>query len=427
MRTPGARTAGAPRALLAPFVVALVLAAGGSRALAHGSVPVLYGAGTAAVDGKLGAAEWAGASRIDFPAALPPSDGGGTAPATLFAMNDATTLYLAVRVERPTYGLGTDAQFRFDNDHDGEIETGDEVLGVGVGQYMPLEGSDAYAQPCAPGGPAGCPEPDTWHDGTKDTVVGASFDANATYLELSHPLDSTDDTHDMSLHPGDVAGLLVFLRLWSTTCNGDNCYADSALPARTPACGFVCATDYAHVVVAPDVSPPETTLAGGAGHERVTSDPVANFTATGVDNLTPSDRLTFECSLDDAAFTACGPGISISTRTGRHRLAVRAIDELHNVDQSPAVAEWAVDVDAPARPTIRVRVRRGAARFILAARDLGPVTGVKFRCALDRGTLRPCPARFSRRLRPGKHVIRAEATDAAGNLGDRRTVRFRVR
>src|SRR5204862_1277253 len=52
------------------------------------------GFGTAIVDGRLRAEPWAGAGTIEFTAKL---EDGRTVPATLFALNDGSNLYLGVR------------------------------------------------------------------------------------------------------------------------------------------------------------------------------------------------------------------------------------------------------------------------------------------------------------------------------------------
>jgi hypothetical protein len=47
---------------------------------------------------------------------------------------------------------------------------------------------------------------------------------------MSHPLDSSDDIHDVSLQAGDTVPLYAFLRLWSLSlpCNeAPECYADT--------------------------------------------------------------------------------------------------------------------------------------------------------------------------------------------------------
>jgi len=85
------------------------------------SVDILFsGFGTATIDGRISSEEWDNAARLDFTANVPQ---GGTAPATLFVMNDSTNLYLAVKVARTRLGL-TGLGFAFDQDLDGQRDAG---------------------------------------------------------------------------------------------------------------------------------------------------------------------------------------------------------------------------------------------------------------------------------------------------------------
>src|SRR5215217_7743031 len=96
---------------------------------------VLRGFGTATVDGALSSGEWDGAGRVELAAAAPAADGGGTIPTLLLAMNDATTLYLAVRLAEPSFQRSPFSSFEFDNDHDGVREEGDDLIEVSRGQH----------------------------------------------------------------------------------------------------------------------------------------------------------------------------------------------------------------------------------------------------------------------------------------------------
>ncbi len=52
---------------------------------------------------------------------------------------------------------------------------------------------------------------------------------------------------------------------------------------------------------------------------------------------------------------------------------------------------------------------------------------VTFLCKVDRGPLRACAARLSRRFGPGAHTVRVRARDRAGNVdGTPAVFRFRV-
>jgi len=54
--------------------------------------------------------------------------------------------------------------------------------------------------------------------------------------------------------------------------------------------------------------------------------------------------------------------------------------------------------------------------------------GAAFLCRVDRGRFHRCPARLAKRFRPGRHVLRVRARDAAGNVDPTPAVyRFRVR
>ena len=57
---------------------------------------------------------------------------------------------------------------------------------------------------------------------------------------------------------------------------------------------------------------------------------------------------TFECSLDASAFSACtSPAAFASLAEGAHNFAVRALDGLGGMDQTPASRIWTVDTTAP--------------------------------------------------------------------------------
>jgi hypothetical protein len=74
-------------------------------AYSHHPGILLTGFGTAKVDGLMIIGEWDGASKIEFLANVPANDGGGTTPATLYVMNDDTTLYLAVKITRSSLAV----------------------------------------------------------------------------------------------------------------------------------------------------------------------------------------------------------------------------------------------------------------------------------------------------------------------------------
>jgi hypothetical protein len=386
------------------------------RASAHVSGAILYGSGTAAVDGMLTPGEWQNARALSFQAARAPSDGGGTMPVTMREMNDGANVFISLEIGRGTYGGATQATFFFDNDHNGSIAEGDEYLSVNVGTYSPLALFDGFRTGCTPGAPPFCPSRDSDFGGTSDGLAAAVANGTTTVLEISHPLDSADNAHDWSLSSGQVVGFANVLDLWSATpsCNSfPDCVGRTVLPAGALQADASSTLGYGDLVVAPDTIPPETEVVSGP--EKLTRSANADFEFSGSDNLTPPAQIAFSCSLDGSAFAPCSQ--DLTTYGGQHRLEVRGTDELGNVEQTPAEYSWRVDLTRPTTPRMRVRLAGGRVRVSLSARDEDdPAQTLRFLCSLDRHQMRSCPARFTRPVRKGRHRLRARAIDPAGNV-----------
>jgi len=193
------------------------------------------GVGTAVIDGTMSAGEWDGAGTVNFDIDLPE---GGVTPATLFIMNDADDLYVAVRYARTFIDLPDNfLSIRIDADNDGSL-TG--VIGVTTrppdDEYFQL----LIAPPPSTGlftdgfivrngwvGASGltCTGVCTWPDeldtgfGTNDpdhpTVLGGAFtnDGGFSVYEMVHPLDSADSDHDINVSAGDIIGIQLIIRL----------------------------------------------------------------------------------------------------------------------------------------------------------------------------------------------------------------------
>lgn len=198
---------------------------------------IYSGYGTATIDGYFGPDEWEHANIISFDAKIPSHDGGGTIPAELYIMNDDDHLYLGIKIGRASFGAATNPVFNFDLNNNGVRDIEDEHIGMSVGIYSGIRVFDGFytnQPPCSSG--SVCGFSDTDYGGSNDVFSSASYDGDFTYIELSHPLDSFDDIHDMSLSPGDTTGFVMDLRLFSmnTSCSEDpysNCYADTSYPA----------------------------------------------------------------------------------------------------------------------------------------------------------------------------------------------------
>jgi hypothetical protein len=190
---------------------------------AHAPGVVLSGVGTATIDGILSPGEWDTADTLGFVANLP----GGTVPATLFVMNDAGSLYMAVKVEHNTLGRSSVA-FEFDNDHDGTRENGDDavILNTESGFFDNFRTNEP---PCPAGvNEAACGFSDTDFGGTNDGDGVATNNGSFSFYETSHPLDSLDDPHDFSLVVGDTVGFFIHF----VFCNPAVC-SETLVPGPT--------------------------------------------------------------------------------------------------------------------------------------------------------------------------------------------------
>ncbi|HET7574163.1 MAG TPA: S8 family serine peptidase, partial [Solirubrobacterales bacterium] len=146
--------------------------------------------------------------------------------------------------------------------------------------------------------------------------------------------------------------------------------------------------------------------------------------------FTANRPVTFSCTLDGGSLQPCtSPFLPpVPLADGEHGFAVRGVDAAGRVGMSEALS-FRIDTRSPRtffrrRPpkTLRTRQRRAKAVFRFAADE----PDVTFACKVDGGLLRFCQPRFVRRLRPGKHVVRVKARDAAGNV-DRTPAVFRFR
>jgi hypothetical protein len=142
------------------------------------------------IDGAVGAAEWAGASHTSFSI-------GWTFVGDLWVMNDASNLYLAVKIADTSLTAMDRLYFGFDNNNNGVREAGDDLLGLtGDGQFMDL----FWGPPT---------KFDTDAGGTSDGQGNASGSGGHNYFEMSHLLNSADDAHDFSLSAGNTVGFNI--------------------------------------------------------------------------------------------------------------------------------------------------------------------------------------------------------------------------
>jgi hypothetical protein len=166
--------------------------------------PSVTGSGTATIDGVFNASEWANAGTLTFAANLPE---GGTTQATLYAMNNRSNLFLAVRFARPSLDFANSVFFTFDNNHDGGFQPGEDEIFFDHTSPTPFR--DRF-QPTGD---------DTSAGGSNDGAGARGNAAGFSVLEVSHPLNS-GDTHDFSLEPGNTVGFFLILNIHNGTALG---------------------------------------------------------------------------------------------------------------------------------------------------------------------------------------------------------------
>lgn len=187
---------------------------------------VAAGLGTPSVDGTIDGSEWDAAGQVTFGVALPE---GGSAAGTLYVMNDATSMYLAVRFPRAAADPGNSLSFELDNDNDGVMENGDDVLLVNPSPGVGFKDEVRTDQPPCPEG-AMCGFHDTDVGGTSDGSGAFANGSGLTVYEMSHPLNSADDAHDISLAFGQQFGLKLSLRLLAAGAEFPVGFGDSDFP-----------------------------------------------------------------------------------------------------------------------------------------------------------------------------------------------------
>lgn len=170
--------------------------------------------GGVVINGVLGQGEWSGATTYNFSVNLPE---GGTAPATLYVMNDQTNLYFALEFDRSSADPGNSFNVEFDKGGQGFTDV------FVVNPDLSPAFSDNYRTQ------SGAPT-DVSDGGTNDGVAAFLNDGTHSTYEASHPFDSSDDTHDLNLAVGDQVGIQVFVRMIEAGANYPSGYGDTTWP-----------------------------------------------------------------------------------------------------------------------------------------------------------------------------------------------------
>lgn len=160
-----------------------------------------------------------------------------------------------------------------------------------------------------------------------------------------------------------------------------------------------------------DLTTPDTRIDAGPSGTVASSSAMFLFSSP-----TTTSGLTFECSLDMAAYNSCSSPLGLSNLSeGSHNLRVRARDASGAIDPTPASRTWTVDTQPP-DTTIASgpsgTVASESADFVFTSNE----PGATFECDLDGGGFSACAANtLLTNLAQGGHVLVVRAVDAAGN------------
>ena len=239
--------------------------------------------GTAQVDGTIAPGEWDLAVTIAMTVDAVTNGQVERVPAQALLMNDASNLYLALRIGRPLAYAGFWGDFDADGDRVFE-EPGDDMLFASTdGRF-----TDAAWIPCVIDGIArGTCAPDDLHIDAANPVAGTIDGRSAARrgggldtIEIVHPLAS-GDARDISLASGDVVGVRVSVQAiddaYGMPCTDTACGAETAAVGRVavarPGQGGAAPIVTARVSPSPTGGwqrPPVTvTMTGGTGTRSI--------------------------------------------------------------------------------------------------------------------------------------------------------------
>jgi CSLREA domain-containing protein len=190
-------------------------------------------------------------------------------------------------------------------------------------------------------------------------------------------------------------------------------------PWAKDAAGNVSALYGSPASVAVDATNPETIITGNPSNPTNSTSATFNFNGN---DASGTGVAGFECKLDGGSFTTCtDPGSYTGLSEGSHTFEVRAIDNVGNVDATPASYTWMIDTTAPGvtitgNPTDPTNST--SATFTFTGDD-GTGSGVSgFECKLDGGSFGTCVSGVSyTSLSAGSHTFEVRAIDTANNVG----------
>lgn len=236
-------------------------------------------------------------------------------------------------------------------------------------------------------------------------------------------MDATDGSAKVNLTAGDGGGSqptwspdgesIAYVRdgnIWKMDANGGNKVAvDTTLRKDEK-------PDWQQ-----DSLPPQTTIT--AGPPSITRGTAASlsFASSELDS-------SFQCSLDNAAFSACSSAKSYAgLSNGTHTFRVKATDIVGNADLTPAVRRWKVDTQRPGGGVLinggRASTTSRKVTLKLSASDPAPASGVSHMRFKNNGSTtwsRWYPYATSKTWAlsagAGKKTVYVQYKDRAGNV-----------
>ena len=159
-----------------------------------------------------------------------------------------------------------------------------------------------------------------------------------------------------------------------------------------------------------DTIAPNTTITAGPNGPTNDTTPQLSFSS-------PEAGTTFECRVDNAAFTACtSPHTTPALSDGPHTFEVRARDAAGNLDSTPAWRSFTVDTIAPDTTITSAPASPGndsTPTFTFTSSEAGST----FQCRVDAAAFTNCTSpHTTAALGDGEHTFQVRAIDRAGNV-----------
>ena len=162
-----------------------------------------------------------------------------------------------------------------------------------------------------------------------------------------------------------------------------------------------------------DTTPPDTTISEKPSDPSTAADATFKFSATDSSGVART-----ECSYDSAPYATCtSPKTYPDVDDGSHTFRVRGVDNVGNVETTPAVHTWFNDSHAPAlivssKP--EGTLTSSAYSFLFSTNDGTGIGGVTVTCSLD-GSASLCMSPFSGTVDDGSHTVTLTARDVYNN------------